>query len=89
MGKLLVLRFRENEHEDHRFSVIISHRISTKAVPRNRVKRQIHEVIRLNADKFPKKPHFDILVLPKKNILGATYEDIEADILAALKKLPS
>lgn len=89
MGKLMVLRFRKSEKEENRFSVIITEKIAKKAVARNRLKRQIYEVIRLNQDKFPTSTQFDILILPKKAIIGATFQDIEADLLPLLKKLPS
>ncbi len=87
MGKFMVLRFIKNQHDHHRFSVIISTKISNKAVTRNRFRRQIQEIIRLNLGAFPQKDYFDILILPKKAIIEATYSDLESDLLSLIPQL--
>jgi ribonuclease P protein component len=83
-SKFLVARFRKSELKHNRFSVIVSNKIDSKAVNRNRVRRQIYELLRLNLDKFSADQHFDILILPKKAIIGATYEEIEKQLLKIL-----
>ncbi|MBT5016543.1 ribonuclease P protein component [Candidatus Peregrinibacteria bacterium] len=87
MGKFMVLRFIRNQHKEHRFSVIISTKISNKAVTRNRFRRQIQEIIRLNLETFPPKDHFDILILPKKAIIESTYAELETDLLSLISQL--
>ncbi len=87
MGKLLVVRFRKSDQNQHRLSVIISQKVAKKAADRNRIKRQIQEIVRLNYEKFDLSDYFDILILPKKAIMGATYHEIETDLLPLILQL--
>lgn len=86
-SRLLVGRYKKNDKGHHRFSVIVSHKISKKAVERNRIRRQIHEIIRLNLEKLPQNTHFDLLILPKTAIIGKTYDQIEENFLHLIPNL--
>jgi len=48
------------------FAILISRKLLRKAVARNRLKRQISELIRINLQDLPTK---DFLIIPKKKIL--------------------
>ena len=85
-SRLLVARFRKNDKEHHRFSVIISNKVLPKAVDRNHIKQQLYEIIRLNYDQFQQNAYFDILILPKKAIIGTTYSELETTLLKLLSK---
>ncbi|MDP2624571.1 MAG: ribonuclease P protein component [Candidatus Peregrinibacteria bacterium] len=87
MSKPLVIRFQKNNLDHHRFGAIVSQKIDSKAVNRNRVRRQIYEVLRLNYEQFPSDSHFDILILPKKAIIESTYPEIQDAILSLMPKL--
>lgn len=87
IGRFLVLRFVKNNQNTHRLGTIISQKISSKAVCRNRIKRQINEIVRLNYAKMPSKSYFDILILPKTAIMETNYHDIEADFLSLIAAL--
>ena len=76
-SRFLIARFRKNELDHHRFSTIVSTKIERRAVVRNRIRRQIYEIIRLHLEKIAGTAHFDILILPKKAIIGTTYDDLE------------
>lgn len=84
MGKLIVVRFRENNRPSARFAVIVSTKIAPRAVDRNRLRRQLYELLRLHGEKFANKPHFDILILPKTSIMNATYSEIETSLLSLI-----
>lgn len=79
-----VLRFSKNELSKSRFCVVISKKISKKAVIRNKIRRRIYEIIRLNYDKI--KPGFDFMILPKLSVLKLDYCDIERDLNYVFKK---
>ncbi len=79
-----VLRFSENELSKSRFCVVVSKKISKRAVDRNRIRRRIYEAIRLNYDKI--KPGFDFMILTKLSVLKLNYHEIEKDILYIFKK---
>lgn len=89
MGKYLVLRSRPNHGENHRFGIIVSQKISAKAVERNRIRRRIYEITRHHYEDFPKNETFDMLLLPKTAIMSATYADMERDLLQLISKLSS
>ena len=70
---------------ESRFCVIISARIEPKAVKRNRLRRQIHEIIRLNRHLIPSP--CDIAIIGEKNITNLSYKQISTAIVALFKKI--
>jgi ribonuclease P protein component len=52
------------------------------AVQRNRAKRLIREVFRRNKI----APGFDVVVIPKRNLLDASLSDLEADYRTLLER---
>jgi len=84
-GTFFSLRFLENrKREPSRFTIIISTKISKKAVIRNRKKRQMREIVRLNFDKM--KPNYLVLLTLKEESLGASYQDLEKEFLSLAKR---
>ncbi len=81
---LLVVKFRKNNAENCKFSVIVSKKILNKASKRNRLRRQIYEAIRLNNDCQLHNSHKDSAILVKKNLAGKKYRDIEQQIKSIL-----
>lgn len=79
-GKLLqsqnfgVFVYQNRQASVCRFAFIISSKISKLAVHRNRVKRALNEVVRMNLSKIPKG--YDFVFLVKKSIVSKTTEDI-------------
>lgn len=67
-----------------RFGIIVSTKISKKAVLRNKIKRVIRESLRGMLEKI--KPGFDIVFLVKKKIKDEDSDRIEEEILSAFKK---
>lgn len=61
-----------------RFALLISKKLAPLSVERHRLKRLITEIIRLNLNDFPKGK--DLLIIPKKNVLAATREQIHSDL---------
>jgi len=68
-----------------KFGIVISNKFHKKAVKRNRVKRIFREIIAQNAGKFGQD--LWIVVHPKFNCLGKTYEEINADFNKVLQKI--
>ena len=81
-NKILSLAMVKNNLEKTRFVVTISLKVSKKSTVRNKIKRQINEIIRLNLNKL--KPGYDLaIVVTKNDILSKTYQNIDS----ALNKL--
>ena len=74
----LLIKIKSHEKK---FSVIPSSKEFKKAVERNRVKRRIYEIIRLNIDKIPKGLY---LILPNKKTLNISFEELAKNILELL-----
>lgn len=72
-----------DETEEIKFGLVISKKISKRAVDRNKIKRRISEVLVKKLDKF--KPGTKIVFLAKKSLLGADIEKIEEEIDKLIK----
>ena len=59
----LSLKLIRNNSDVSRFGIIVSTKVSKKAVLRNRLKRRLREIIRLNLPQL--KKGFDIMVLTR------------------------
>lgn len=58
------VRFKPSNLEASRFTVVVSTKVSKKAVQRNRIKRVLREFLRLNISKF-KLGDYAVIVKPK------------------------
>ena len=84
-SKILGIKAVANRLEMSRFGILVSNKISQKAVERNQIKRWIREAIRLQVLKI--KPGFDVVVITLPPILGSGYKEIEKAIGYNFKKL--
>ncbi|MFA6255253.1 MAG: ribonuclease P protein component [Patescibacteria group bacterium] len=78
------VKFLANNLKSSRFAIVISTKVSKKATQRNRTRRQLQEIIRLNQTKV--KPGYDIVISVQPQVLGKSYQELEAKIFAALNK---
>ena len=77
---------RKYSPNDLKIGFVVPIKISKKAVVRNRIKRQMREVVRLlMKDKAIKCGYF-VLFLAKKGTIGVEYIDIDDSIVNLLKK---
>ncbi len=84
-SKVIGFKALKNDLESSRFGIVVSTKISKKATIRNRIKRQIGEVIRLNLDKI--KTGYDVVLITLPAIVNKKYAEIEKEVMIALKKL--
>lgn len=63
-GGGLVLRFRPNDGPNSRFGFFVSQRVSKKAVERNKLRRQLHEIVRRQILPKLKKNIDAIIIVP-------------------------
>jgi ribonuclease P protein component len=73
VDRILVVRYRRNELEHHRFGISTGKRLGN-AVIRNRTRRRIREALR-RLDQRP-GPGFDFLVVARPASADATYQQI-------------
>ena len=80
---LLVLYARRNRTGSNRVGVTVSKKLG-HAVVRNRVRRRIREVYRLNEEKF--QPGWDIVVVARTRAIKADFKTLTAAYLSLAKK---
>jgi len=81
--KNLGIKYLKNDLSLNRFSVVVSTKISKKAIQRNKIKRQIREI--LKKQEYKKDVNYDIIILTLKPILLKTFTEIEKDIIYLLQ----
>lgn len=74
----------DKKDEEKKFLFVVSKRISKKAVERNRIRRVLSEVIRLNLDRI--RPGVRLSFLMRKVILEWKWEEIKREVERALEK---
>ena len=80
---LLVLYARKNRTDGNRVGITVSKKLG-KAHVRNRTRRRIREVYRLNEEKF--QPGWDIVVVARTRAVEAPFEKLTASYLTLAKK---
>ncbi|MDD5291214.1 MAG: ribonuclease P protein component [Patescibacteria group bacterium] len=84
-GKFLGIKAAANGLGASRFGILVSNKISKNAVERNKIKRQIREMVRLQIPII--KPGFDVVIITLPLILGKSYLEVEKEIGRNFKKL--
>lgn len=84
-SKELTFKFLKNNLDLSRFGFIISNKVSKKATTRNRIKRQLREIIRLKLKEI--RGGYDFLIIAKPEILKKTYSEMDKSLLTIFQKL--
>ena len=82
-GPYLVLYARKNRTEENRVGITVSKKLG-KAHIRNRIRRRLREVYRLNEEKF--LPGWDIVLVARSKTLDADFAAITRSFLSLAKK---
>lgn len=76
--KILGVKTLATENKISRFVIVVSTKVSKKAVMRNKIKRRLHEIIRLNLLKI--KPGFDFFILALPAAKDCDYHTLEKSL---------
>lgn len=77
---------RDYKVTDLKIGFIVSKKISKRAVDRNRLKRQMREVVRLLLKDKKIQPGYMIAFSAKTGTVGIEYKEFEQDIISILKR---
>lgn len=83
--KELGVKAVKNDLGYSRFAIVVSNKISKKAVERNKIKRRLREIIRLILPNI--KKGVDGVVVSRPSIADLDYKDIEARLIGCLRGL--
>lgn len=84
-GQVLSLKAAKNDLDINRFGILISTKVSKKAVIRNRYKRQLREVMR--QENAHLNQGYDIVFVVFPSILDKDYLELTKIVKKGLKKL--
>lgn len=75
----------KNENVNYRFGISVGKKISTKAVIRNKLKRQLKNII----DKYQNlyQNHQDYIIIMKRSCLDKSYQELEKSFLDIINKV--
>lgn len=82
--KILGIKMIENEADKVRVGIIVSGKVSKKAVDRNKIRRRLKEIFRLRLDEI-QPADYVIIVLPE--IKNKKFQEIERSVGFNLKRL--
>ncbi|MEN9231616.1 MAG: ribonuclease P protein component [Thermostichus sp. DG02_5_bins_236] len=64
--------------------LVISKKVSKSAVRRNRLRRQLREILRSLCPNL--KPGYRLLLIPKASVLSCSWEQLQAEVQRLLRK---
>lgn len=85
-SRLVRFKYRPNNLNFSRFSLVVGKRVGQKAVARNRIRRHVYKAIDCSWNLLP-KTCYDVVVLLSPIVSKADYGAIERDIISTINKL--
>lgn len=79
---LFAVYYRQNGTPDVRIGITAGKKLGC-AVKRNRIRRQIREVLRLSSDSL--NPGFDIVIVARTRAIGKAWQELQEDLLDLLR----
>ncbi len=84
VGEYMVLLFVRNNLPYSRIGIVVSKKVG-RAVVRNKVKRRLREIVRLNKELIPKG--LDIVIIAKTKARSVTFWDLREDLLRGFSEI--
>ena len=84
VSSYLVVYFRPNRRGNNRLGVTVSAKLG-HAVVRNRIRRRIREIFRLNQPKL--KQGYDMIVVARGRSVRTSYQEMDRAFLSVCRKL--
>jgi ribonuclease P protein component len=83
-GKNLGAKIVVNEFGVSRFAIVVSTKVSKKAVVRNKIKRRLREVLRLEKDYL--KTGYDLVLIALPTIVDVKQLELKGEIVKILQR---
>ncbi|MFH1522686.1 MAG: ribonuclease P protein component [Patescibacteria group bacterium] len=83
--KILGVRAASSKIKNCRFGIIVSNKISKKAVERNKIKRRLRDIAGKELEKL--KGGFDVIMIALPTISEGEYQEMKLSVIGHFKKL--
>ena len=83
-SQCVVVYCRRNGKAENHLGITVSAKLGG-AVQRNRIRRRLREIYRLNEEKL--SPGYDVVIVARMRSRYAGYKEIESSVMAMLRKL--
>jgi ribonuclease P protein component len=77
-----ISKLKINSESNTKIGVVVSTKISKKAVVRNRIRRAIYDGVGLYYSNLPRG--YNLVIMSKRNAVEANYQDISEDVVKTL-----
>ncbi|MBU4360887.1 ribonuclease P protein component [Candidatus Parcubacteria bacterium] len=74
----------KNNLSKNRYGIVVNLKVDKRAVARNKIRRRIKEIVRLNDEKL--KQGFDVMILTRELVKELSYQEIKSKLLDLFKK---
>ena len=85
--KSFVLQMRPNEKNETRVGFTVSKKIAKSAVVRNKLRRQMREIVRLSPDLQQNYPSHDLILIARSDALERPFNQLTTDFAYLLAHL--
>ena len=86
-SSLFTVRYLKNpKTKEYRAAVVVSKKITKSAPKRNRIRRRIYEIIRLNSDEYLKNHDIAVIVFSEK-LADIPHNELEQSLIECLKQV--
>jgi len=80
----MYIKYYQSHHASSKVAVVVSKKVSKRAVTRNRSKRRVIEVVRKNWQSV--LPGYNFIITIKQDLSKAPAAEVEATVLSLLKR---
>ncbi|NOU94764.1 ribonuclease P protein component [Paenibacillus sp. LMG 31456] len=81
--QFVLYSYARHQQAGFRLGISVSKKLGN-AVVRNRIRRMVKEIVRLNAQRFP--VGYDLILIARKPVVGMAYAEMEKSIFHVLKR---
>ena len=82
-GEFVLVRARANHKTANRYGVVVSKKVSKRAVARNRIKRRIMAIVRTE---LPLEGNMDLIIVVRPNALTSSHIPLQRDIIKTVQQ---
>jgi ribonuclease P protein component len=83
-GKLFSIRHLVNDLENPRIAVVVSNKVSKRAIVRNKIKRRIRAVVKNNLADV--SDNYDVIISALPPSVDVDYDTLKVELINALKQ---